>query len=642
MTDYITWDFCGSMGFVFIYFLTQAFKLLRGAMMIKGALAQTNYFEALKKTKLATLCTSYEQTLVLKIDDKKKTNIPASEIFSPINVFKHIKLNIRLMDTAAGTLVGLGLLGTFLGLTFGISGFASTSTENIQLSIQSLLSGMSTAFVTSLLGMSLSLIFTTLFEKPWKHKLIKSLIDLSEKLDSEYYINDMALIEHQQQALFKSLITSIESHLTYTDQQGNRILIANAIREIRHENEEQSRALKSFSTDLSESLNNMMNEDLSPLLEKINDTTNSVVEHIDKMAAKVESPAADMIENVVRELKKSMMDVMVEFKSNITQNTTTELEGLASTLANTAQSMLNFPKQMEQISDTMNSSIAEIKRAVEDISSTSATSNSHAMQQMQEQITFATTSISNAITEVKEVMSSITHSSEQSNAQIMERMTATQEQLGQFLNSTMSGVTASVEDSMKHIAEHVSTHQSKIIMLQESTMEETKKLLELFNNGIERLDRVNTAVSGTMDLFQQAQGQITGSTAQLQTITSDMRSASESFAKGQADYMGSVIDIQRESQSGIDSIARLVKESGEMSDEYAHKFEVIRLGLSEIFRQLQEGLNEYSKTVQTSTQNYLDQYSNNLTQTADALSNTIQQQNDLVEELVEALNNKKN
>ena len=97
-------------------------------------------------------------------------------------------------------------------------------------------------------------------------------------------------------------------------------------------------------------------------------------------------------------------------------------------------------------------------------------------------------------------------------------------------------------------------------------------------------------------------------------------------------------NLQRLSQNNIDSISELLKNSGELSQDYVDKFDIIRQGLSSIFAQLQKGLSEYSITVQATTQKYLDQYSRSLTETTDALSSTIQQQNEVVETLVDTIN----
>ena len=638
---------------VFLYFLFETSKIEICRRIIDKALESDDPLSGLGDTKLSKLKDEYLKNLTIKPDDGLKTNIPSSEIFSEQPISKKMHWNMRMLDAASGTLVGLGLLGTFLGLTLGITGFDNSSSEKINESIKLLLSGMGTAFLTSLIGMFLSLVYTVVIEKPWKNKLAKSLYSFTEGLDKKYYIDDITLMNLNQKILFddlrNSILDSIVRQFSYTNENGQKIEVSNAIREILKENEEQSKALKSFSTDLALELNNgfdevmsrQMQEKLLPLMENIDGTTKSVIEHIDLMAANVASPATDMIQNVVDELKNSMTSIMQEFKNNLSGDATNELEELAKSLGTATQAMANFPKNMENISATLQVTIEEVKNAISEISNTSAVSNNTAMQKMQEQITFATTSISNTIAEVKDVMSTLTQSSEQSSQEMISKLAVASEQMGQFLSNTLGQLSLSVKDSLQSITEDVANKQSNLLALQEETVGETEKLLNTFNQGLGRMERMNEYITGTMDMFQKAQGEIAGSTAHLTTITGDMKVATEVFHKTQNDYTGSMTNIQQMSQRNIDAITQLIKNSGDMSDDYVQKFETIRSGLSSIFGQIQSGLNEYSKTVQTTTQKYLDQYSTSLTNTTDALSSTIQQQNEVVEMLVESLNSNK-
>lgn len=648
---------------VCICFVWQANKVRLLYKLIEKAANSDNILDALKETKIAPIAESYAETICIDITEKKQTNTPALELFSEFSTCSAYKINLRLLDTAAGTLVGLGLLGTFLGLTLGIQGFDSSSTQNIQNSIQSLLSGMGTAFITSLVGMLLSMIYS-FGDKYWRNKLSKHLYILTNKLDSLYYIDDRTLDDLNEQVLaksiaitmkevveneIKSVVNSLNEKLTYNSESGETTTVANAIREILKENQEQSKALKSFSTDLAIELNNGFDEVLSrqmqqkilPLMENVDTTTKAIVEHIDKVASVVASPATDMIQTVVDELKNSMSEMMKEFSSGLSGSATNELETLAHQLGTAAQSMADFPDNMAQISSTLQITIEEVKNAVAEISNTSANTNSTAMQKMQEQITFATGAISNAISEVKEVMSGLTQSSQEQTGRMVNKLADAAEKMGTFLSGTIATLSSSVQQSVKNITDDVNSKQADLIALQEDTTTQTKKLLETFNTGLERLEKMNEYITGTMNMFQQAQGQITGSTANLQTITGDMKLATQLFNKSQTDYATKMEEIQRNSQRGIDAVTELLKSSGDMSEDYIEKFETIRQGLGSIFQQLQSGLSEYSRTVQATTQKYLDQYSTSLTNTTDALSSTIQQQNEVVEMLVESLNTKK-
>ena len=292
---------------------------------------------------------------------------------------------------------------------------------------------------------------------------------------------------------------------------------------------------------------------------------------------------------------------------------------------------------MENISATLQVTIEEVKHAISEISNTSANANSTAMQQMQEQITYATGAISNAITEVKEVMSGISQSSQEQNNQMVSKLVDAAEKMGSFLTGTISTLSNSVQQSVKGITDDINSKQTDLIALQEDTTSQTKKLLENFNVGLERLEKMNEYVSGTMNGFKQAQGEITVSTSNLRTISSDMKLATELFNKGQNDYAARLAQLQTASQKGIDQVTEMLKNSGQLSDEYVQKFDLIKQGLGSIFSQLQSGLTEYSRTVKDTTDKYLASYTSSLTQTTGALASTIERQNEVTEMLTDTI-----
>ena len=639
---------CVFIAFVFILCMDGVFKTYKAKNVIKAISDSDNIPEAFKNSKLKELWEMFYKSVSFNTLNGLKSNTPSSFYFNVNSVSKIFKVNFRFLDSASGVLVGLGLLGTFWGLTMGVRDFDSSNSDNIQQSIQNLLNGMSTAFITSLVGMICSLIFT-FFDKIVRNKLHRNIHALTGKLDDTYYVDDTILQEQYQAALVDKLIgivrSELDNKLMYTNEAGENVTAGNAIREILTENMEQSKALKSFSTDLAIELNNGFDEVLSrqmqqkilPLMESVDNTTKSVIEHIDKMADTVASPASGMMDSVVEELKESMSAIIDEFKTSLSSSATSQLETLAQQLGTASQAMGDFPHNMENISNTLQVTIEEVKNAISEISKTSANANSTAMQQMQEQIAFATSSISNVISEVKEVMNGITQSSQEQSNQMIAKLSDAAEKMGSFLDNTISSLSSSVQNSMKSITDDVTSKQADLIALQEDTTSQTKKLLEAFNVGLERLEKMNEYVTNTMDGFKQAQGEISISTGNLRTISDDMKLATELFNKIQSEYTEKLNQLQLSCQRGIDQIAELLRSSGKMTDDYAQKFELIKQGLGGIFSQLQSGLTEYSNTVKATTQKYLDQYSSSLTQTTDALSSTIQQQGEIVEMLTETL-----
>lgn len=620
-------------GSFFLYAMWNIWIMYSTYRIVNKTSKDENIRDSIKTSKLSGLWEEYEKTLVYDIGGQRKTNIPSSEVFSIHKIARNSKLNLRIVDAASGTLVGLGLLGTFLGLTLGIRDFDTANVQNIQISIQSLLDGMSTAFLTSLLGMGLSIVYT-LFEKRCRNLLLNSQIDLSERLDREFYVDDQHL-----------LLNLLKPQLSFVNDSGEMIPISLAVRDILKESEQQSKALKSFSTDLAMQLNDGFDEILSrqmqakiiPLMENIDTSTKSLIEHVDQMADTVTAPATDLIGTVIDELKKSMSLLITEFRSNISSSASHELEQLVVSLSEATNSMGMFPKNMENVTSILQVTIAEVKDAISEITNTSANTNASAMKQMQEQIAFATGAISHAMTEVKEIMTSLTQTSEQSEQEMITKLAAASEQMGTFLNGVMANVSESVQSSMKSITDDISNKQTDLMALQESTMSETEKLLAQFNTGLERLEKMNEYITGTMNTFQQAQGQITGSTAHLQVITNDMKTATEVFSRTQNEYTGSMAELQKRTQQAIDSVVTLLDDSGQLSADYVERFETIKSGLTGIFAQIQKGLTEYSQTMQASTQRYLEQYSMNLNKTTDALAGTIERQSEIAELFVDAL-----
>ncbi len=67
--------------------------------------------------------------------------------------------NAQLAELIPTLLTSLGILGTFLGMTQGLSGLNTTTTEAMMSGIQQLLEGMGVAFGTSVAGVSCSLVF---------------------------------------------------------------------------------------------------------------------------------------------------------------------------------------------------------------------------------------------------------------------------------------------------------------------------------------------------------------------------------------------------------------------------------------------------------------------------------------------------
>lgn len=65
----------------------------------------------------------------------------------------------RMLEMIPDVLTSLGILGTFIGLVFGLKNFEPSNYEAMTASVSSLVDGIKVAFLTSIYGLSLSLVF---------------------------------------------------------------------------------------------------------------------------------------------------------------------------------------------------------------------------------------------------------------------------------------------------------------------------------------------------------------------------------------------------------------------------------------------------------------------------------------------------
>ena len=126
--------------------------------------------------------------------------VGATEFFRVSAIMKDISNNY--WQSFGSIFTGVGILGTFLGLTLGLSGvdLSSSDVSVLKDGIGSLLSGISTAFYTSLFGIFLALVYGYLYKR-CRDSLAETLFILSEQIEKMYprrTVEQWLSVEHSQ------------------------------------------------------------------------------------------------------------------------------------------------------------------------------------------------------------------------------------------------------------------------------------------------------------------------------------------------------------------------------------------------------------------------------------------------------------
>ncbi len=353
--------------FIFLIYL---FKLLRQAKRISSEFQKVGLdIDEYKISNSPVLKNAWNEYSSTFFDFKKmkKTYEQSIYFFSPSQLF-HNSYNIKWLQSVPSVLVGVGILGTFVGLTVGISDFHTTNTTEIQNSITKLLAGMGTAFVSSIWGMGLSLIYSYI-EKDKLHSVQSKNTAFCEALDKRYLVTkneEMVLqLELQKKA--------IAEYFIYTDQDNNPVKPANVLRDLFIESQKQSLALQTFSTDLAIKIESGFENILSnQFQEKIVPILDDIKKELQNFSQNIKNPAGEMTQAVVQDLKNVMAKMIEEFKSTISGSAKQELENLVTVLSETSKGMVDMPsvlmnsteemkKLIEMLSNQMNEKVTELQ-----------------------------------------------------------------------------------------------------------------------------------------------------------------------------------------------------------------------------------------------------------------------------------------
>ena len=146
-----------------------------------------------------------------KVEEERKNNMIIEGIDEVIN---EDELSIRCWQGVIlqipGTLTGLGLLGTFIGLITGISSVQISSVDATLESIQTLFEGIRIAFYTSISGVILSVLFNMIYKFLWNIMLR----DLG-MFTASFQRNIIPSVEEQQRYSQKKEMEKIQDQLKY-------------------------------------------------------------------------------------------------------------------------------------------------------------------------------------------------------------------------------------------------------------------------------------------------------------------------------------------------------------------------------------------------------------------------------------------
>jgi uncharacterized protein YidB (DUF937 family) len=136
-----------------------------------------------KKNGIGHLWLEFDETLVEVKSDSSisiRNTLDAGHFFNTHTIAKQVTEN-RLIAAVPGFLTAIGVIGTFVGLQLGLAGLelgAGVSVETMQNGVSNVVSGAKVAFLTSVWGVALSVLFN--FGEKWFEQRVRNSISRIE------------------------------------------------------------------------------------------------------------------------------------------------------------------------------------------------------------------------------------------------------------------------------------------------------------------------------------------------------------------------------------------------------------------------------------------------------------------------------
>lgn len=536
---------------------------------------------------LTPIWTAYKKTFV-NYGTFDKTNHHANEYFSEYAVL-NVKLDIRLLNNVSSSLVGVGVLGTFIGLALGVSSVDLDTADTIKSSINTLLRGMGAAFTTSIWGMFLSLLFTLIY-KYSQSKISKKINELCLLLDSENKIDikDLEAIQAEKQ---KAIIHDLFNEYLVADTDEGKQLPKNVFRQLLEESINQTAALQQFADDLGESIADTLEATLEKLTEENGKQLTELIEGqlvpvLNELKDIKQDSGTAIIEKAIENLSSSMQAMMNDFKNEVAGSTKEEMEQLSTRLSDVSTSLLSVPDIMQNVSSEISETIELLKKTVFD-------------------------NISDAKDETRKI--------NEKNTEIFETANKSYKETLEEVNDRMDKI---IEDQKENLLLFTGV---------------TKEVQETINSNKNLNLEYQTILEGSKGIVEN----INSIATKFQINSEKLDSTSNNLLTSIDKHEKEVLNVSNSQNQLLVDINKTIEKTQNVSEGYMTKFETIEKGLQGIFEHLQQGLLEYQTTTSGTLNDYLTEFSTALKDSQDGLGNILGSLNDMIEDLTDTVDTMK-
>ena len=596
-----------------------------------------------ERNQLAESWQDFEDSLITRPRDENQKVVyktdEASFFFGEDRLLDQ-HLNLRFWNSVPALLVGFGILGTFIGLVWGLIPFGGIDFANTTIignAIKILLSGVSTAFVTSVWGMLTSLLFNGL--EKWRiGRASQGIANLQRALNQLFTLTTQEEISLRQEDEIAQQTAALKSVSTdFAIAIGGQLApsfgkLEAAVQDIKEEMKQgqsgiiekldkapnaideklapKFNALNTAVTrigdvvlegqkeiiqkldDTPEALSNAIREQLEPSLEKLNET-------VEKLREEKEASSIGAIEELVKEFQNSLSGTAMD-----------QIEKLAETVGEASESLKDLPRQISKMIESVQEQIDNTRKLLGEKSEEQGKEMEKTFQEMLEALKEAhqgTINTQSKTTEtvnqemrtiVADIRNLLKLAGDRTNEQLDKRLAEMARVSDQSIK-TLEATITQLKDALDSSTSQASTESSEMI----------KRMREQVDLAAGRLEDIFKSGEECINSLLQLQG------GQIKTINAQIANSRETLTKGR--------EMLEQMGTSVENVHKLIDTTKDLSGQLTTGADQLKDAGRNLTRASEEFNQEHQK--------YLAANRETIAQIQDALSRSEQSLNDLAQ-----------
>lgn len=591
------------------------------------------YFESLSQEMensdlIKGIWRKYQRTLIsIPGNDglEKYSTVESESYFSVAAFIEGMKGG--LWSGLAGTFTGIGILGTFIGLTIGLAGVDTSSTGALSSSISGLLGGMSTAFVTSIFGIVSAIVFGV-----WHSQNMKRFGDAASRFTDAL---DQVFIRKSVEEILLEELAESRAQRAAMEQLSTDMAISICDH------------LPDVLDQLAEKMDSAMKGNLDTMLVGLSERQDKQTEQLMQISSNTSSLVSGGFDQLGDVLKKGVGQGAEELGNSL-KNLSSDIASLAEGIRDILDRSTKASSEANQKTlDALNEAISQMNETMEGMANKQTEETDKNIQRM-------TALMEEMKTTMKDIFDEMSASAKEQRTEIgkiaKDSADQTKENLG-AINASVKELMAEIADQMQQMQSMVDTHEKHM----QETLDQMRQAVSSSGNVVNAAGKTVEAAGKTAKVFVEAADDVSmklkTAAEPLQKAAQPLQQAAASLDSGVQVLAQSITKQQADAKSVAESMQKIsddymkssqyvknaLEETRNSWTAYEARFKGVSGELEKAFAQLDDGMQKYNEATNEGLIKKLKEFDNTISEAVNTLANVTGDVNENIGDLTDAI-----